>query len=62
MPGDNLKSAPSYTAPSPSPPSPPTLDFPIEEPYSIFDKRQKALIVVIISTAATCTPFNPSSI
>ena len=25
-----------------------------EEPYSIFDKRQKALIILIISTAATC--------
>lgn len=25
-----------------------------EEPYSIFDKRQKALIVLIVSTAATC--------
>lgn len=26
-----------------------------EEPYSIFDKRQKAIIVVIVSLAATCT-------
>jgi hypothetical protein len=25
-----------------------------EQPYSIFDKRQKALIVVLVSTAATC--------
>lgn len=25
-----------------------------EEPYSIFDKRQKAIIVVIVSLAATC--------
>lgn len=25
-----------------------------EEPYSIFDKRQKALIVGIVSIAATC--------
>ena len=25
-----------------------------EQPYSIFDKRQKALIVGIVSTAATC--------
>lgn len=24
------------------------------EPYSIFDKRQKGLIVLIVSTAATC--------
>lgn len=27
-----------------------------KEPYSIFDKRQKALIVLIVSTAATCEP------
>lgn len=26
-----------------------------EEPYSIFDKRQKPIIVVIVSLAATCT-------
>lgn len=26
-----------------------------EEPYSIFDKRQKAVIVVIVFLAATCT-------
>lgn len=26
-----------------------------EEPYSIFDKRQKAIIIVIVSLAATCT-------
>lgn len=25
-----------------------------EEPYSIFDKRQKLLIVLIVSTAGTC--------
>jgi hypothetical protein len=25
-----------------------------EEPHSIFDKRQKRLILVIVSTAATC--------
>lgn len=25
-----------------------------EEPYSIFDKRQKAVIVIIVSLAATC--------
>lgn len=25
-----------------------------EPPYSIFDKRQKWLIVIIVSTAATC--------
>ncbi len=26
----------------------------VAEPYSIFDKRQKALIVFIAATAATC--------
>lgn len=25
-----------------------------EEPYSVFDNRQKALIVLLVSTAATC--------
>ncbi|KAI5868117.1 MFS general substrate transporter [Durotheca rogersii] len=35
------------------PASPPVL----EEPYSIFDKRQKALIVTIVSTAATFSGF-----
>lgn len=29
-----------------------------EEPYSIFDKRQKAFIVVIVSTAATCECYS----
>ncbi|KAH7136907.1 major facilitator superfamily domain-containing protein [Dactylonectria estremocensis] len=29
----------------------------LEEPYSIFDKRQKALIVIIVSTAATFSGF-----
>lgn len=33
-------------------PAPPPV---LEEPYSIFDKRQKALIITIVSTAATCT-------
>jgi hypothetical protein len=42
----------------PAPPALPTLTLPLEEePYSIFDKRQKALIVVIVSTAATCKYF-----
>ena len=36
-----------------SPPSALTTSTP-EEPYSIFDKRQKALIVGIVSIAATC--------
>jgi hypothetical protein len=30
-----------------------------EPPYSIFDKRQKWLIIIIVSTAATCKPFKP---
>ena len=28
------------------------------EPYSIFDKRQKAFIVAIVSTAATCEYYS----
>ena len=36
-----------------SPPSALSTSTP-EEPYSIFDKRQKALIVGIVSIAATC--------
>lgn len=35
-----------------SPSAPPAA--PEEEPYSIFDRRQKAVIVLIVSTAATC--------
>lgn len=31
-----------------------------EPPYSIFDKRQKWLIVALVSTAATCE-FTPAS-
>jgi hypothetical protein len=33
-----------------------------EEPYSIFDKRQKAIIVLISSTAATCKHSNTHGI
>lgn len=33
-----------------SPPTEPAL----QSPHSIFDKRQKSLIVLIVSTAATC--------
>ncbi|KAI1137638.1 MFS general substrate transporter [Hypoxylon sp. FL0543] len=40
----------TQNTPPPSPPGP-------EEPYSIFDKRQKALIVLIVSTAATFSGF-----
>jgi hypothetical protein len=36
---------------SPSPPQPASTT---NEPYSIFNKRQKGLIILIISTAATC--------
>lgn len=41
------------------PETPPTPEAPpsatdATEPYSIFDGRQRALIVVIVSTAATC--------
>lgn len=35
-------------------PSSPPQYVPEEDPYSIFDKRQKGLIVLIVSTAATC--------
>lgn len=38
---------------------PPPSTPPSEEPYSIFDKRQKAIIVLIASTAATCTSLKP---
>lgn len=37
--------------PNTAPPPPPVVP---EEPYSIFDKRQKSLIILIVSTAATC--------
>lgn len=30
-----------------------------EPPYSIFDKKQKWLIIIIVSTAATCKLFWP---
>jgi hypothetical protein len=39
--------------PPPTPETPPPATEPTE-PYSIFDSRQRALIVVIVSTAATC--------
>lgn len=39
--------------PPPDPPPPVIVD----EPYTIFDKHQKALIVVITSVAATCEWF-----
>jgi hypothetical protein len=40
--------------------TPATTPLPVEphrdviEPYSIFDKRQRGLIVLLVSTAATC--------
>lgn len=30
-----------------------------DEPYSIFDKRQKAVIVLLVSVAATCVFLTP---
>lgn len=43
--------AKEFAHPDPSPSSPTTSS---EEPYSIFDSRQKAFIVIVVSTAATC--------
>ncbi|RFU78622.1 hypothetical protein TARUN_3592 [Trichoderma arundinaceum] len=43
---------PTIETEAPSPPSPDT-----NEPYSIFDSRQRALIVIIVSTAATFSGF-----
>lgn len=40
--------------------SPVAAPLPAPEPYSIFDKRQTALIVTIVSIAATCkSPYDP---
>ncbi|KAI0101086.1 MFS general substrate transporter [Daldinia grandis] len=39
------------------PPNTPPASPLLEEPYSIFDKRQKALIVLVVSTAATFSGF-----
>ncbi|KAI1778754.1 MFS general substrate transporter [Hypoxylon cercidicola] len=48
---DQTEESTSITsAPPASPPAP-------EEPYSIFDRRQKAVIVLIVSTAATFSGF-----
>lgn len=51
-----------HQPPSPDGTSAATLPPPeaAEQPYSIFDKRQKALVVVIISIAATCEWETPS--
>ena len=35
---------------------------PIEAPFSIFDRRQKWLIVTIVSTAATCELYLPTAL
>ncbi|KAI2470675.1 MFS general substrate transporter [Annulohypoxylon bovei var. microspora] len=37
--------------------TPPTLSPTSEEPFTIFDKRQRALIVILVSTAATFSGF-----
>ena len=42
------KAAPTMESPETKTPDP---------PYSIFDKRQKWLIIIIVSTAATCKFF-----
>lgn len=58
------KDLPEYLPPivptvgkQPGPPAPPLSTPSPEQPYSIFDKRQKALIVLIVSTAATFSGF-----
>ncbi|KAG0645291.1 Multidrug transporter QDR2 [Hyphodiscus hymeniophilus] len=45
------------TPKGPTPPSPPELASTTNEPYSIFDRRQKGLIVLIVTTAATFSGF-----
>ncbi|KAI1391785.1 MFS general substrate transporter [Hypoxylon trugodes] len=50
MPTEEENAGNQNAKPSESPPTP-------EEPYSIFDKRQKALIILIVSTAATFSAF-----
>ncbi|KAI0894234.1 MFS general substrate transporter [Annulohypoxylon nitens] len=51
-PEENQNTPPtSSRVPSPAPSPAP------EEPYSIFDKRQKALIILVVSTAATFSGF-----
>ncbi|KAF3000691.1 hypothetical protein E8E13_002093 [Curvularia kusanoi] len=53
-------SAPELSQQPPSTPHPPSLPEPSsqsDEPYSIFDKRQKVVIVALASTAATFSGF-----
>ncbi|KAJ8117645.1 hypothetical protein OPT61_g1189 [Boeremia exigua] len=51
---DSNNKEPIQAAAAQTLPPQPQLD---EEPYSIFDKRQKALIVLVVSTAATFSGF-----
>jgi hypothetical protein len=53
---DNIQTP--VDAPTATPPSSAATD----EPYSIFDKRQKGLIILIVSTAATCESANPAEV
>lgn len=56
-------SEPISTRASTAIPSPPQLASVTNEPYSIFDRRQKGLIVLIVSTAATCeSPYGLRSV
>ncbi|KAH6887507.1 major facilitator superfamily domain-containing protein [Thelonectria olida] len=51
-----MSSREQHSTPLSSSPAPPSQE-PPEAPYSIFDRRQKALIILIVSTAATFSGF-----
>ena len=45
-----------------TPAAPPLPSASVDVPYSIFDKRQKVMIVFIVSTAATCKYMDCGSV